>query len=75
MISQHDAEGRYVYASPACERLLGYSQQELIGVNAYSLFHPADLEKIGEDGDCFGNLPHKEKRRQFHLVRNIEQSN
>jgi PAS domain S-box-containing protein len=48
MISQHDAEGRYVYASPACERLLGYSQQELIGVNAYSFFHPADLEKIGE---------------------------
>ncbi len=48
MISQHDMEGRYIYASPACERLLGYSQQELIGVNAYTLFHPEDLERIEE---------------------------
>jgi PAS domain S-box-containing protein len=46
MISRHTPEGDYLYASPACERLLGYTQQELIGRNAFELFHPEDLEAI-----------------------------
>jgi PAS domain S-box-containing protein len=48
MISRHTADGTYVYVSPACRYLLGYEPEELVGVNAYELFHPEDLESIRE---------------------------
>ncbi len=46
MISLHDADGTYVYASPACQTLLGYDADELVGHSAYDFFHPADLADI-----------------------------
>ncbi len=46
MISRHTPDGTYLYTSPVCERLLGYTPQELIGRNAYDLFHPEDLKAI-----------------------------
>ncbi|MFN3581868.1 MAG: PAS domain S-box protein, partial [Pseudomonas sp.] len=39
-----DAEGRFVYISAACERILGYSPAELIGRPMMELIHPDDLE-------------------------------
>jgi PAS domain S-box-containing protein len=48
MISQHSPAGEYVYVSPAGERLLGYTNDELIGRNAYELFHPADQDAVRE---------------------------
>ncbi|MGM0578133.1 MAG: PAS domain-containing protein [Myxococcota bacterium] len=46
MISVHDPDGIYRYASPACRDLLGYEPAELTGRSAYTLFHPEDLEII-----------------------------
>lgn len=46
LISRHDLEGVYTYASPASYRLLAYRPEELVGRNAYELFHPEDLEEI-----------------------------
>ncbi|MBT8399379.1 MAG: PAS domain S-box protein, partial [Rhodothermia bacterium] len=46
MISRHDAEGRYLYASPACRKLLGYEPSELIGRAAYDFFHVDDLTAV-----------------------------
>jgi len=48
LISQHDASGVFVYASPACQALLGYTPQELLGTCAYDLFHPDDLAALRE---------------------------
>jgi len=45
-ISRHTPEGTYLYASPACRRLLGYEPEELIGHPAYEFFHPDDLAAI-----------------------------
>jgi two-component system, cell cycle sensor histidine kinase and response regulator CckA len=42
MISRHDLTGVYLYVSPACTHLTGYSPSELIGRSAYSLVHPDD---------------------------------
>ncbi len=42
MISRHAPDGTYLYASPACQTLLGYTPDELIGRNCYDLFHPED---------------------------------
>ena len=40
-----DADGRFVYASAACERIFGYTQQEMIGKTVAGLVLPADRER------------------------------
>src|SRR4051812_44531669 len=37
-----DAQGHYVFVSAACERIFGYTQQEMIGMEMISLVHPDD---------------------------------
>ncbi len=51
MISRHDPDGRYVYASPACRQLLGYAPEDLVGLSAYDLFHPDDVPRVQESHD------------------------
>lgn len=51
MISLHDMNGNYLYASPACRRLLGYSEDELIGHSAYEFFHPDDMPTVRTSHD------------------------
>ncbi len=46
MISRHQPDGTYIYVSPACRTLLGYTPNELIGYNCYDLFHPQDLPRV-----------------------------
>ncbi|MFK3969149.1 diguanylate cyclase domain-containing protein [Pseudomonas sp. NPDC087358] len=40
-----DVEGRYVFVSAACERIFGYTAQELIGRRMIELVHPDDRER------------------------------
>lgn len=40
-----DASGRFVFASAACERIFGYTQEEIVGKHMYDLILPADREK------------------------------
>lgn len=45
MISRHTPDDwQFIYASPAVEHLLGYSVAEIIGMSAYELYHPDDVE-------------------------------
>ena len=46
MISLHSTEGKYLYVSPSCKKLLGYEPVELIGLNPYTLYHPEDVKEI-----------------------------
>jgi len=48
IISILDADGTIVYESPSCERLLGYTPDQLIGRSAFDLVHPEDLPAILE---------------------------
>lgn len=38
-----DTNGRFDYVCPSAERLLGYSQTELLGESGFEYIHPADL--------------------------------
>lgn len=40
-----DGQGRFVFVSAACERIFGYTPQELIGQPMINLVHPADRER------------------------------
>jgi diguanylate cyclase (GGDEF)-like protein/PAS domain S-box-containing protein len=42
VITLHDADGRYLYCSPAITPMLGYQPDELIGTNPFALMHPDD---------------------------------
>src|SRR5205823_851643 len=46
LISRHDPAGVYLYASPACRRLLGYEPEALVGRSAYDLIHPDDRDEV-----------------------------
>jgi diguanylate cyclase (GGDEF)-like protein/PAS domain S-box-containing protein len=48
-LARHDRDGRYLYASPASESLLGYRPEELIGRTPCELgfVHPDDSEASG----------------------------
>lgn len=46
LLSVHDPEGVYLFASAGFERELGYPPSELLGRSAYELFHPRDREAI-----------------------------
>ena len=39
-------DGAIVYESPACERMLGYRQEERIGCNCLDYIHPDDLDRV-----------------------------
>jgi len=45
VIYQLDSNGRITFISKAVERLLGYSQKELIGKGILELVHSSDIEK------------------------------
>lgn len=46
IISRHAPSGHYLYVSPSCKTLLGYSPEELIGSNANKFVHYDDLGKV-----------------------------
>ncbi|WP_436900477.1 PAS domain S-box protein [Halovenus halobia] len=48
IITVLDESGVVKYQSPAIERVLGYGQDELIGENAFELFHPEDRPELEE---------------------------
>ncbi len=51
MISKHDSEGVYTYASPACRTLLGFSPADLTGRSACDLIHPDDKRAVRKTHD------------------------
>ena len=46
IISRQTPEGVYRYVSPACQTLLGYETEEMLGHSMFDFFHPEDLQAI-----------------------------
>jgi PAS domain S-box-containing protein len=46
LVALHSPSGDYTYLSPSITKILGYSENELIGTSAYELFHPDDRNRI-----------------------------
>ncbi|HBH23636.1 MAG TPA: hypothetical protein DDY13_09465 [Cytophagales bacterium] len=42
----HYADGAYFIVTPSCEKILGYTQDKLIGKSPYDFRHPDDIEYI-----------------------------
>ncbi len=46
LITIISAEGDYHYISPSYKQILGYSEKEIIGKNAFNFIHPEDVELL-----------------------------
>ena len=46
LVTVMETSGIVRYQSPAIERMLGYSQEELLGKNAFDYVHPDDLQRV-----------------------------
>jgi diguanylate cyclase (GGDEF)-like protein/PAS domain S-box-containing protein len=46
MVLLTDRDARVVYATPAAQRILGYSPDEIVGLHTSSLVHPDDLSSV-----------------------------
>ncbi len=63
-----DATGRYTYASPVVEQILGFTPEEILQKHFYDLFHPDDRELLKQE--AFKVIASK---RSFHgyINRNV----
>lgn len=48
MITIHDANGNYLYVSPAGKEILQYDDHEILGHDSYIFIHPDDREQIAK---------------------------
>jgi len=48
-ICEFDRNGSFLYASPSFSDLLGFSRDEILGLNLAQLIHPSDLDSIKEE--------------------------
>ena len=48
MLSHATPDARYVWVSPASERVVGWTPEELVGRNGHGLVHPEDLALVAE---------------------------
>jgi PAS domain S-box-containing protein len=48
VIALFDPIGRFVFASPSYEQVLGYGPEELAGVSPISLVHPSDVQRASD---------------------------
>lgn len=46
LLLQLSSNGRIIYVSPSCQRILGYSPAELIGQSSFDFIHPDDRRRI-----------------------------
>ncbi len=57
MISRHDPDGIFLYASPSCRALLGYAPEELQGVPLTQVCHPRDVARLTRARDALLSAP------------------
>jgi diguanylate cyclase (GGDEF)-like protein/PAS domain S-box-containing protein len=50
-------DGKRVYVSPACEKMLGFTPEEMLAVNTRDAIHPEDVERV------LTNIPSDEAMR------------
>lgn len=74
MISRHDANGTFLFVSPACELLLGYTQGQMLNHTLTELCHADDVSSLTRalqhlrSGDLGGDIVFRMRHRKGHPV-------
>jgi PAS domain S-box-containing protein len=48
LVAELDAEGRVIFVSPSCKRVLGLAPSEMEGTTPFHLIHPDDVERLAD---------------------------
>ena len=46
LISEMNQDGQFTYIGPGCERMLGYTDEEIVAREPWALIHPEDRERV-----------------------------
>ncbi len=46
VVSLHDLSGRVIYSSPSCERVFGFSPEEISRMGPFAMVHPDDADRL-----------------------------
>ena len=46
VVSLHDPSGRVIYTSPSCERVLGFTPDEIMRMSPFAMVHPDDGDRL-----------------------------
>ncbi len=74
IISRHDINGTFLYVSPACQNILGYAPEELIGQSVLSYIHPDDaiylqgLLSSSSWDDPTAAIPYRARRKNDEYI-------
>jgi diguanylate cyclase (GGDEF)-like protein/PAS domain S-box-containing protein len=73
LVCLHGSDGRYLYVTPSCQTLLGYTQDELLNRSPYEFFHVDDLAKIRDSHEiaALGNavpVTYRFRHKSGHYV-------
>src|SRR5437764_15173768 len=60
-----DAQGNYSYASPSIQRVLGYTPEEFVQVNGFTLIPPEDIPTIAQAFQTLLATPGLSATQQF----------
>lgn len=63
----YNADGIITYASPSTERVTGYTPEEVIVLNGFSLIHPDDLELVRDAISVINETPSASVTFQYRL--------
>jgi len=69
LVALHDPKGEFLYVSPSCLNILGYTQSELIGTSPYAIMHPDDMQPVRgglHEGTLRGNTDGMSELRMRH---------
>ncbi|UPV76356.1 PAS domain S-box protein (plasmid) [Halorussus limi] len=68
VITVVDSDGTFEYLSPAAERILGYSADEMVGENAFDYVHPDDRERVVEEFSDQVRRPEERVTTEFRFA-------
>ncbi|MCM5680054.1 PAS domain S-box protein [Schlegelella sp. S2-27] len=68
LILHVDAQGHYVYVSPAVTQVLGYERHELLGQNGFQLMHPEDQAMMQAEAEAMAKGRSYANRMQFRFL-------
>ncbi|MCB0163343.1 MAG: GAF domain-containing protein [Anaerolineae bacterium] len=75
IVCLHAPDGRYIYISPSFNQVLGYSSDEMTGVDPYTLFHPIDasvvhnkLVQAGKDGRSVTGISYRLRKQSGEFI-------
>lgn len=67
MVSMVDASGKNIYSSPACERILGYTNEEYSSKSEFEYIHPDDVAAVVDKFSQILSLPNIPVLIQYRL--------